>query len=408
MPRSSIWLLAATALCVAQGHAAELQIDADYPGGNIRVEQIAGDAVHLRPDLRDTDIWWFYWNFRVRGAAGRTLLFRFADRNPIGVHGPAVSSDGGRSWSWLGAAAVDDRPTNAAFRYRFGDEAAEARFAFTIPYQESHLQQFLAPYVIRERLALEELCKTPKGRTVELVRITPSTGDAAARVLLTARHHACETMASYVLEGLLAAVLEDDAHGRWLRERIEFIVVPMVDKDGVEDGDQGKNRAPHDHWLDYAGTSRYAAVAALREYVARRPAPPLRLAMDMHCSYLREASDEPGSSERVFFMSSMVPAVAAETARFQRALAAGRTGPIPYDPRHDLPFGMRWNTAEIAGRSFIGWASQLPDIWAATVLEVPYANANGVAVTPESARTLGRDLAHALERYFAEKLAKPP
>lgn len=399
-------LVAASVLFVVQVHAADLEIDANYPGGNIRIEQIAGDTVRLRPDLRDTNIWWFYWNFHVRGAAGRTLQFQFADRNPIGVRGPAVSTDGGQTWSWLGAESVDDRPTDASFRYRFADDASDVRFAFTIPYQESQLQQFLTPYAARQRLVVEQLCRTEQGRTVELVHVTPPASSASARVLLTARHHACEAMASYVLEGFLSAVLADSATGRWLRERIELIVVPMVDKDGVEAGDQGKNRAPHDHWLDYTGTSRYASVAALRELVARRRAPPLRLAIDMHCSYLREAGDAPGSSERVFFAGSMVPAVAAETARLQRALAAHRTGPIPYESRHDLPFGMRWNTSDIAGQSFLAWASQLPDIWAATVLEVPYANANGVAVTPDTARALGNDLAHALQLYFAEKLTK--
>ena len=90
-------------------------VDANYPGGNIIVERIEGDAICLQPDMRDTEGWWFYWNFRVRGAQGRTLTFRFSGDNPIGVRGPAVSTDGGRSWSWLGSEAVQD----ASFKYAF-------------------------------------------------------------------------------------------------------------------------------------------------------------------------------------------------------------------------------------------------------------------------------------------------
>ena len=40
-----------------------MRIDDRFPGGNIVVERIDGDEVHLRPDLRDTEGWWFYGTF---------------------------------------------------------------------------------------------------------------------------------------------------------------------------------------------------------------------------------------------------------------------------------------------------------------------------------------------------------
>ena len=52
-------------------------VDADYPGGNVIVERIDGAHVYVRPDLRDTRGNWFYWNFRVREAAGKTILVHF-------------------------------------------------------------------------------------------------------------------------------------------------------------------------------------------------------------------------------------------------------------------------------------------------------------------------------------------
>jgi murein tripeptide amidase MpaA len=39
----------------------------------------------------------------------------------------------------------------------------------------------------------------------------------------------------------------DTPEGRLARERFRFLAVPFMDKDGVEDGDQGKNRRPRDH-----------------------------------------------------------------------------------------------------------------------------------------------------------------
>ena len=56
-----------------------IQIDADFPGGNIIVDSIYGDTIFLRQDLRDTEGNWFYWSFRIRGAANRTLNFNFSN-----------------------------------------------------------------------------------------------------------------------------------------------------------------------------------------------------------------------------------------------------------------------------------------------------------------------------------------
>jgi hypothetical protein len=243
------------------------------------------------------------------------------------------------------------------------------------------------------------LCDTENRRNVELIRIAPEKAAARASVLLTARHHACEAMASYVLEGLLASVCADDEAGNWLRERVEFFVVPFIDKDGVEQGDQGKNRPPHDHWLDYRGDSRYRSVMALKKLIEQLPRRPM-FAMDLHCSYLRETTKQPGCSEELFFMGSMNSKVVAETAKFQQILRGKQRGPIRYDGRSDLPFGVRWNTEEIAAPSFLGWVSNLPDTQVATVLELPYANAGGAVVGPETARQLGRDLAIAMQSYL--------
>ena len=209
-------------------------LDADYPGGNIVLERIDGNTVLLHQDLRDTQGWWFYWNFRVRRAAGRTITFKFTDGNPIGVRGPAVSTDAGATWAWLGARAVKD----ASFKYTFAKSDRDVRFCFAIPYQQENLTSFLNEHA-HPNLKVEELCKTPKGRSVERIRAGKVDGEPNYRILLTARHHACEMIANYALEGLLEAVLADNVRGLWLRQNVEILAVPFMDKDGVEDGDQG-------------------------------------------------------------------------------------------------------------------------------------------------------------------------
>ncbi|MGE5296371.1 MAG: M14 family zinc carboxypeptidase, partial [Solirubrobacterales bacterium] len=268
--------------------APSFAVDANYPGGNIVVERIEGDTVQLRPDLRDTDGWWFYWSFRVRGAQGRSLTFTFSGRNPIGVRGPAVSVDGGKSWSWLGAEVVKD----GSFQYSFAADAQEVRFCFGIPYLEENLKEFLSMYKDNPGLSVQELCRTPQGRSVERLHVGRLDGRALHRVLLTARHHACETMGDYVMEGILESVLADNDDGCWFRRNVEILAIPFVDKDGVEQGDQGKNRVPRDHNRDYIGQSVHASVAALRTFVPNWSDGRLVAAFDLHCPYMSGPNNE--------------------------------------------------------------------------------------------------------------------
>ena len=148
-------------------------IDADYPGGNILVYKSSGravmnDTVYLRQDLRDMEWWWFYWNFRVRGAEGRTLHFKFCLKHPrlgilpFGTQGPGVSTDGGNIWTWLGADAVKED----IFTYTFAPNAQDVGFCFTIPYQQRDLDKFINRHKENPHFSVQELCKTRKDRTV--------------------------------------------------------------------------------------------------------------------------------------------------------------------------------------------------------------------------------------------------
>ena len=383
-------------LCCAwsmAGSAASFEINTDFPGGNVVVERVDRDTVYLRPDLRDTEGWWFYWNFRVTGAAGRTLTFRFSEKNPIGVRGPAVSTDGGKSWSWLGTKKV----SGAAFSYTFPDDTGDAWFSFTIPYQEADLRAFLAAQGKATPVLVEKLCTSKKGRDVEALRAGRLDGEAPYRVVLTARHHACESMASFVLEGVLAALLADDDDGYWFRRNVEVLAIPFMDKDGVEDGDQGKNRRPRDHNRDYIGPSVHPEVAALRTLVPNWSNGRLRVALDLHCPHIRGEHNED-----IYIVGSANESMWEQQLAFGAILEDVNKGPLPYQVSNNLQHGQDWNASSnyASGRSFSRWAEGIAGVRLSAGLEVPYANAGGRPVTPESARAFGRSLARAVRVYL--------
>jgi hypothetical protein len=401
--------LGAAGSAPVSGAGRSIAIDANYPGGNIVVERFEGDTVYLRPDLRDTEGWWFYWSFRVSRVEGvspsnrgleardthRTLTFRFSGANPIGVRGPAVSTDRGRTWSWLGAEAVRD----ASFKYAFPAGVEEVRFSFGIPYQEQNLKEFLAKYKGNPHVAVQDLCKSEHGRSVERLHVGRLDGDVQYRVLLTARHHACEAMADYVMEGLLEGILTDSEDGYWFRRNVEVLAVPFMDKDGVEEGDQGKNRKPRDHNRDYIGKSVHPSVAALRTFVPNWSNGRLKAAFDLHCPHIRGPHNEV-----IYIVGSEDERIWRQQGEFGRLLETVQSGPLVYRASDNLPFGKAWNTGGNTGgnMSFGQWAGGLEGIRLAASFEFPYANAGGQAVTVEGASAFGQSLAKALRAYLEQ------
>lgn len=373
-----------------------VRIDADFPGGNIVVERWEGEHVWLHQDLRDTTTWWFYWHFRARNIYGRTVRFHFTNGDVMSAAGPAYSLDG-KPWQWLGAAN-----TRAdGFDFTFAQRCREARFCFSIPYLQADWEAFAARIGERKGVKHGVLCTTRKGRPVETLSIKP-TRRARAKLLVTCRHHCCEMMASYVLEGLLDAVIRDPA-GAWLRENVDVFAVPFMDKDGVEDGDQGKNRAPRDHNRDYSEKSVHLETAAMRRKIPAWLKGLPFVGMDFHCPYVKGGRDD-----SAYFVGHPGEGQWGELQRFSAILEATREGPVPFHASDNLEYGKEWNvrTNEEQGMGFGRWVWTLPGIILATALETTYSVAHGVLMTPDGARGLGRDIARALGLYLQEKLGE--
>jgi hypothetical protein len=359
-------------------------IDADFPGGNIIVDDISDDTVRIHQELRDTTIWWFYWLFRVRNAAGRTIRFEFTNGNVFSPAGPCFSPNG-VDWQWLGLDCTD----GDSFTYKFGTDQHEAFFAFCPTYIESNLHRFLQDhsYVNSDILTTSE-----QQRSVELLSIPAA--NPKMSLLIAARHHACESVANYVLEGILEEWGKDNADSTWLRENVDLYAVPFVDKDGVENGDQGKMRAPHDHWQDYTKTPAYESVRAIRSLCNNLRAP-LALAIDLHCPWIRgEHAEsilllEPESKWLQAFNSFW------SEVTYEAQCAISKT------PMTRVPYGTSFN---IDSNDFATYIRRHHNALAFT-LEFPYAIAGNVLITPEESRSFGKDIVRGTPRFLKEHSA---
>jgi len=358
------------------------------------VESIEDDSVYLHQDLRDTEGDWFYWYFSVIQAQGRTVRFNFTQSRCFTIHGPAFSTDNGKTWAWLGSNSVEGN----SFTYTFGPTENSTLFCMSIPYVGADWDAFVKGNTVNSPLVeIGKLGFSHQRRPVETLWLGCLGQTVEHRVVLSARHHSCETMGSYALEGMVAFILSNDPEAIHLRQCTEFLIIPFVDKDGVELGDQGKNRHPHDHNRDYAQQNLYPETAALRNLLPTWSQGRLNVVLDFHCPWIAD-----GVNEILYFVGSAHPRIWEQQQRFGEILERSLKGPLPYRASDNLPFGHGWNIPINfrMGRTFADWATDLPEVRLATTIEVPYANAGGGMVTRESARAFGADVGRALAAYL--------
>ena len=360
----------------------------NFAGGNIVVEKISANTVYMHQDLRDTDGDWFYWYFAVNGTADEEITFVFTRSRAMGRLGPAVSLDSGITWRWLGTQTVTDNSFSYCFR-----KTGEVRFCFSMPYVQKDLERFLDRSPAAKNLRREVLCLSREKRKVERIH-TCRNDSPAAKVLVTARHHCCEMMAGYVMEGMMESAAGTKDRGAESFENIEFLFIPFVDKDGAENGDQGKNRIPRDHNRDYEGKSLYCETREIREYIPRWSEDKMLLTIDLHCPHI--------NGKRIHMVGSPDPGIWKEQCRFAEVLREVQCGPLKYDPADNVPYGTSWNTDQnyTGGTGCSTWAGQLRGVKLASSFEIPYAEAKGGPVTQETARLFGHDLVRAIEAYI--------
>lgn len=370
----------------------EIQISSDFPGGNIIVNKISGDTVWLEPDLSFTEGPWFYWFFKVTGISDRRIRFQFEHDNVFAKYGPAYSINNDDNWKWYG----ENRVKNNSFSYTFSPQDTIASFGVAFPYTDRNLKDFVAVLNYNERLRIDTLCISPEKRAIEKIIISAERKIPKYKVLLTARHHACETMANYVLEGIIESILHEN-NLEFLRENVEFLIIPFMDKDGVENGEQGKNRIPRDHNRDYEGQSQHKSTAALRELVPTWNDGKLSIALDLHCPWITG-----DNNEAIYIVGNPDPMMEENQIIFSQLLENYSTGEIKSYHRDFISFGTAWNIAAnySKGMSFGKWAGTQQGIELAGTIEFPYANVSGTMVSKDGARVFGKSVAYSIQEFL--------
>lgn len=237
-------------------------------------------------------------------------------------------------------------------------------------------------FAAKHNLNVTKLCDGYKGSQIPLVEF----GEGDKSLVLTARHHACESTGSYVLEGVLDELLQNPLEG------YKVFCVPFVDYEGVIRGDQGKRRAPHDHNGDYSydEPSIYPETTAIRKYVDDNKC---CLAFDFHSPWHKW-----DSNDHAFLVQNCFEKID-KLNRFGEILESCITeNSLKYFHKNDYPFMHGWNMGR--GKGFSRYMIARDEIDLACTLETTYFGLADNVVSQDKMVELGHCFARAIKKYI--------
>lgn len=371
-----------------------MKIETAFPGGNVFIEDINGFDILLTRDMRNSASTWFYWAFRAIFDQIGEYHFTFTTSNLLSSCGPAVSYDDGITWEWLGYECTNG--SRNSFTYNFdGQKSNKVIFCTGMQYLPIHLEQFIARHTGSPYLSHSILTYSRKNRPVSLLHIEDTSFRGEKKhIFLSSRHHCCEMMATYALEGILETALGNDETGRRIRERYIIDSVPFADTDGVIDGDQGKNRIPHDHARDYGEHPIYPEVKAIQDLLLSEKQ---FFVLDMHCPWIYGGAQ----NEAIYFPGPEEPDHAERLKLFSEILEKHSPEDAPFYIGNHIPFGTLWNTKSnySQGLTCVAWLRKTCTPVFANAIEIPYAIASDKKLTVASVRALGRSIAESILEF---------
>ncbi|WP_426222808.1 M14 family metallopeptidase [Psychrobacter sp. DWR1-2-3] len=214
-----------------------MHITANFDAGNIDVislEDKKDIQLAIRPDVGEEFFQWF--NFRLSGEIGEQYVLNIVNAGEASYlegweNYQAVASYDREYWFRLPTSYKDGKLTIVAEL-----ECETIQIAYFAPYSYERHQDLLAAVQTHPSVSVEHLGETLDKRDLTLVKIADgdSSSDKSKRnIWITARQHPGETMAEWLVEGLLYSLLDsDNATAKLLLEKANVYIVPNMNPDG--------------------------------------------------------------------------------------------------------------------------------------------------------------------------------
>lgn len=225
-----------------------MQITSAFDAGNIEVIDASDPSrvrLRIRPDAGNDHFQWFY--FRITGARDQPLVLVLENASeasyPRGWPGyrACVSTDR-RTWS-----RTDTTFDGRELTIRYTPPGESVWIAYFAPYSLERHHDLVARSAAHPDVVYRSLGRSVEGRDIDLLQAgleAPDGPKVRPRIWIIARQHPGETMAEWLVEGLLERLLEDaDPVARALRSAASLYIVPNMNPDGSVRGHLRNNAA---------------------------------------------------------------------------------------------------------------------------------------------------------------------
>ncbi|CAD8208043.1 unnamed protein product [Paramecium pentaurelia] len=248
----------------------QLKFDSNFESGNLfcafkKAENVYDLILQNDINTRGNTQWFF---FSVTGAkAGQTVQFNLLNQlksNSLFNEGlqPAIYSikeneinkkewsRGGFNISYFKSSFIKEYPQTMRakyyqlrFSYTFKYNNDKVYFAHSYPYTYTNLLEFLNTILDNpeknQYMSRKSLCTTLGGNTCEVLTITSNSMQRRAYrkgVVFLARQHPGEPQGSYVMQGIIEYLTSNNPQADYLRQNCIFKIFPMMNSDGVVNG----------------------------------------------------------------------------------------------------------------------------------------------------------------------------
>jgi hypothetical protein len=279
-PRSTL-LYALILIIIASCSSPSIQLSYNFDRGSLgevtetEPGYFKGNTRHwLKRDSIGDQYYWFY--FRADQVKGKSVTFEL--NNLLGVYRgdphivytdytqPVYSYDQ-KNWERIENVKYDSASYTFQFNQNFTGEPVWIAYAH--PYPTERLSNFIKNIISSDYVKVETIAKTAEGRDVSLIRIqenqVPDQGKL--NILILAIQHSGEDAGGFMAEGMINFLISEAMEAKAARERCNYMIVPMMNPDGLYNGTSRYNMQMEDLnniWLD--DTKAQPEVTGVKEW----------------------------------------------------------------------------------------------------------------------------------------------
>lgn len=214
-----------------------MKISSNFDSGNISVIEAKGPGnirLVINKDNNSDFYQWFH--FRLTGAKGQLCAMNIENAGDAAYTGgwedyQAVASYDHETWFRVSTVYKDGTLT-----IQHVPETDSVYYAYFAPYSYERHQQLVSSAALDERVRLEVIGETCDGRDLDLLTVGEASSENESekkKIWIIARQHPGESMAEWMVEGILERLLDDDdALSRELLNKCVFYIMPNVNPDG--------------------------------------------------------------------------------------------------------------------------------------------------------------------------------